>query len=955
MAFAEFFVSYVQRFFPTEVLRLLVWAYLKFFVGWRLRGRDAVVKQILVDRIDRRDEDVTILADTTNEQLYGNDVEFFESHLGPMMKYSACEWPSERASLAEAEEHTIKTYQQILALDALPYGSRVLEAGCGWGSLCLANASKFPNLKFVAFSNSPQQIEYVKKRAPKNLEVYVEDYADFCSQRTKIRGKFDAAVAIETIEHSRNVAKLLAAIADRLKPKARFFVHSLVHQTASYLVDDQDWLGRNFFSGGSILGLNSYLHLKPPTLDLVDLTPVSGVGYSKTLLAWLDKLEHNYDDFVSVYGIPFSMSRRRRRCRRPTRRGAGDIVFILADDIGWNNVGFTGRFGYSSQEDKKEMTPTLDKLAAAGVVLDSHYAYSVCTPSRSSFLTGRLPVYGTVELKDPIWPSAGSKVGLETIGTRLRREGYRTGVFGKWDMGGAAAGHLPVNRGFDASLVYLSHRVDYWTSRDPQVCGYAALDACGCARTSTFSPASAAEAAKRPVEKAGLFPCDGCDGLYDLWKNERPAFEHVDAGLYAEQVYVEAAIEFVEKKNDTKPFFALFAPHSAHCPLQPPGWAVDAVGLEAPELSHQTAIAYAAVLKVLDLAIARLLRHVEWCETLIVFTSDNGGAMLPPASGLDKACQGATNYPLRGGKWAQYEGGVRTATFVSGGRVPEHARGRRVANYPLHVSDWVATLVCGAARSQNGGSYCETAFSAWDLIIFNQKKTAPRRLLPLSHQTILNGSTKLIVGYEGCRDAAGHAAWSPPGAWPDAAASLQDRRVDSESRSSLLLLTEDQVAVLDDACLFDLEMDPAETRNLAYSRPRETLALAQALATLRTNFVPTFRRDPLHSLDVACEAVHSKWCGFLGPSLGLVGGLNSTRVTEGPPAHDVHPTTCTYRRDDGSPATFRRRDVSPIDRSGAVRRDERRLYDFLFTTTTTTTTTTITTDDGLDDRRTAGD
>mmetsp|Transcript_13689 Transcript_13689/g.30659 ORF Transcript_13689/g.30659 Transcript_13689/m.30659 type:complete len:347 (-) Transcript_13689:57-1097(-) len=313
MGCLEFFVNNVQWCWPTLFLRLGVRWYLRLYVGWSLRGGDVVCKQIEVDRTDRKKEPVTALVEKANEQLYGNDPKFFEEHLGPRLKYSACEWPEGTTDLGEAEELTLRAYQDRAKLEALPAGSRVLELGCGWGSLTLANCERFPKLHFVAFSNSPQQIEFIRAQAKakgidKNLTLHVEDYADFCTDKSKIpyrQASFDAAFGIETLEHARNIASLIEAVADRLKLGARFFVHSLLHQSASYLVDDGDWMGRNFFSGGSILSLNSYFHLAPPSLYVTEVVPISGKGYSLTLLAWLAKMEANRGEFVARYGRQF--------------------------------------------------------------------------------------------------------------------------------------------------------------------------------------------------------------------------------------------------------------------------------------------------------------------------------------------------------------------------------------------------------------------------------------------------------------------------------------------------------------------------------------------------------------------------------------------------------------------------------------------------------------------------
>lgn len=309
----ELFVKYVQSYLPTWLVRLVIRFWIKIG-GARMRSGDVVVRQIQCDRVDRRRRPVTSFVEKTNEQLYGNDAAFFRAHLGPTLKYSACEWPSSVTCLGDAEAVTLSIYQKKVGFDELPLGSRILELGCGWGSLSLANAAKYPGLEFVSFSNSLQQIEYIRQQAfarkLNNLTVHVEDYAIFVDPvKSKVAPEgaafFDAAVAIETVEHAQNIAELLRAVALRLKPGAKFFVQSLLHQSASYLMDDESWMGRNFFSGGSILSLNSYFHLIPPTLYLAEVEPVNGIGYSKTLLAWLGFMERQRSSIVAQYGHEF--------------------------------------------------------------------------------------------------------------------------------------------------------------------------------------------------------------------------------------------------------------------------------------------------------------------------------------------------------------------------------------------------------------------------------------------------------------------------------------------------------------------------------------------------------------------------------------------------------------------------------------------------------------------------
>ena len=121
------------------------------------------------------------------KQLYGNETNFFISHLGKNLKYSSCEWPENldelnKENLTKAEDYTIEIYQKKLELERLADNSSVLELGCGWGSLTLANAKKYPNLQFVSFCNSGNQIQFIKEQIKndlKNVSVFVEDYAVF--------------------------------------------------------------------------------------------------------------------------------------------------------------------------------------------------------------------------------------------------------------------------------------------------------------------------------------------------------------------------------------------------------------------------------------------------------------------------------------------------------------------------------------------------------------------------------------------------------------------------------------------------------------------------------------------------------------------------------------------------------------------------------------------------------
>jgi len=311
--FLDIFVIHIQWLMPTIVLRFCVRLLVRY-TGFQMRRGDVVIKQIACDRDTRALAPVTTEVEKANEQHYGNDPAFFEAHLGPRLKYSACEFSEGVTSLAEAETVTLKRYQTLAGLEKLAPGSRVLELGCGWGSLSLDNAERYPHLKFISFSNSPKQIAFIRAMASKrllsNITLFVEDYADFVAPvRSAVAPEdaapFDCALAIETIEHSQNIGELLNAVAQRLRPGALLFVHSLLHQSASYLMSNGTWMGRNFFSGGSIISLNSYFHLTPASLHVQRIIPVNGIGYSKTLLAWLSRLEAERSQIVAKEGRMF--------------------------------------------------------------------------------------------------------------------------------------------------------------------------------------------------------------------------------------------------------------------------------------------------------------------------------------------------------------------------------------------------------------------------------------------------------------------------------------------------------------------------------------------------------------------------------------------------------------------------------------------------------------------------
>ncbi|MEJ5233921.1 MAG: cyclopropane-fatty-acyl-phospholipid synthase family protein [Geminicoccaceae bacterium] len=229
---------------------------------------------------------VTIHADAANAQHYEVPTAFFERVLGPRLKYSACLWPEGVGSLAEAEE-------AMLALTTeraeIAHGQRILELGCGWGSLCLYLAERFPTARITALSNSRTQRAFIERRARErslaNLEVVTTDVAAFDTAE-----RFDRIVSVEMFEHVRNHRELFRRIGRWLRPGGKLFVHVFAHRIYAYPFEDEGpatWMARHFFTGGLMPSLDLLPEAARDVLELEESWTVDGTHYQKTLEAWL--------------------------------------------------------------------------------------------------------------------------------------------------------------------------------------------------------------------------------------------------------------------------------------------------------------------------------------------------------------------------------------------------------------------------------------------------------------------------------------------------------------------------------------------------------------------------------------------------------------------------------------------------------------------------------------------
>ena len=226
-----------------------------------------------------------------NAQHYEVPAEFFTHCLGAQRKYSSCFWLTETQNLDEAE---ILALQQTCDHANLQDGQAILELGCGWGSLSLWMAARYPNSKITGVSNSNSQREYImsaaKWRGITNLTIITADMNVFEAPST-----YDRVVSVEMFEHMRNYQVLYGKVASWLKPQGKFFKHIFVHRNTPYAFEvqgDDDWMSQYFFSGGIMPSDDLPLNFQDD-LKLINRWRWDGTHYEKTANAWLENMDAN--------------------------------------------------------------------------------------------------------------------------------------------------------------------------------------------------------------------------------------------------------------------------------------------------------------------------------------------------------------------------------------------------------------------------------------------------------------------------------------------------------------------------------------------------------------------------------------------------------------------------------------------------------------------------------------
>ncbi len=362
----------------------------------------------------------------------------------------------------------------------------------------------------------------------------------------------------------------------------------------------------------------------------------------------------NYFSLAITLGLTFAVSAHASDApRRP------NIVLILADDLGWRDLGCYGA-------DLHE-TPNLDRLARQGVRFTDAYAMSVCSPSRSMLLTGkhaarlRITIWAEGSLQGPKnrkLLQAESRHDLPhsetTLAKRLHDAGYLTALVGKWHLGDAD--HYPETHGFDVNIGgtrWGAPQTHFW-----------------------------------PYRGRGTF---GPEFRYV------PHLEFGEPGEYLTDRLTDEALRIIDRAGK-KPFFLYLAHHAPHTPIEAKAEFVKQFEKKVrPEMNHQNA-PYAAMVKSLDDSVGRILARLTERglddNTIVLFTSDNGG-FIGVDKGSGQTVPTTNNAPLRSGKGSLYEGGVRVPLLV---RWPGVTPKEAVCNEPVHLADLFHTLVAAAGQ-----------------------------------------------------------------------------------------------------------------------------------------------------------------------------------------------------------------------------------------------------------------
>ena len=390
------------------------------------------------------------------------------------------------------------------------------------------------------------------------------------------------------------------------------------------------------------------------------------------------------------------------------------VVFLLADDLGWNNVGWHSNI---------TLTPHLDALADGGIRLGQHYAQRWCAPSRAALMTGRYPYntgmmnYGHGQPKDKYREELSAvPTAFPMLPAMLKHAPvpYATHHVGKWHLGFFSHAHTPHGRGFDSSFGFMlgDSRHDNRSSQVTHTCGLPVTD---------------------------LFNTSHIANDTAYYRNNE----------YSSYMYANEARRIIAAHDaDAAPLFLYMAFQNTHAPYQSPQCYRDRYPALPKGESQRCFNAMASALDDAVGAIVRALHEANMYDNcVIIFTSDNGG---PARRG--------NNMPLRGAKFSVFEGGMRTAAVVHSPLLPA-ATTHTTSDALIHLSDWYATILAlagvdPAVVANASGPVPPDAFNIWPALA-DPAVASPRTMIVHEYDdvqgiyAVRSGAYKLMWGNVG--------------------------------------------------------------------------------------------------------------------------------------------------------------------------------------------------------------
>jgi len=464
------------------------------------------------------------------------------------------------------------------------------------------------------------------------------------------------------------------------------------------------------------------------------------------------------------------------------------VLMFLIDDQGWSNVGY---------RNSNAITPNMDAFSRAGVILDRHYTYRFCGPSRAAFMTGREP-HHVKERTNYVTR------GMTMLPRKLQQVGYVTHMVGKWHLGSSMDWMTPFGRGFNTSFGFLGAEKDHYTHENGEL---------------------------------------GCEGA-DLWETDHPAIGMID-GRYSEYQHDERLQSIINEHDTSRPLFLYASLQIMHAPQEVPDKYSDMYTY--PGYSDDFKITNGMATLADDIfgnVRGALESRGMWDNTLVILSSDNGGSVGKAVSGSS-----ANNYPLRGGKQTDFEGGVRVVSALGGGFLPSATRGTTLDGY-MHAADWYPTICVLAGVDPSDSNPADTSvpnidgFDLWPYIT-GSETNSPRSEIVLAAQSgdgtgaIISGDFKLIVGRQR------YGFWQAE-IFPNTSTNHNTEKAFD----------------CGDGCLFDVRSDPEEHTDLARSMPDKLAEMQQLLQSrASTLYNPTRIADSKE----LCEAYRSQHEGIKGP------------------------------------------------------------------------------------------